>query len=222
MKMFNELGALVLWGLALFMASTLNLPVALAEEKKSTPEDFRALSDEDIKDASEYRKQLQSMGLLAETFLNLKREPMTSEEIDKLRLDWFKLFLNCEPVDTVVEELSDDAKRTGLTKEAIIAAAESRLRAARIYNNKKNSTPYLHITVTVVGDAFSIEVALNKYLFDDETSMLHGVAKTWTKTLIGTHTNDATFILSGLSRLLDLFIADYLRVNEIACKYKEK
>ncbi len=189
-------------------------------EHEFVKQTFKAFSDEDNKDFSEYRKELQSMGLLAETFLQM--EPMTSEEYAKLKVNWFELFLNCKPVSILVEELSDDAKRSRLTEETIIATAESRLRAARIYDNKMISTPYLHITVTVVGNAFSINVTLNKYLFDDETSMLHGIAMTWTRGLTGTHTNDATFILSGLSRLMDLFIADYLRVNEVACKNKEK
>ena len=49
----------------------------------------------------------------------------------------------------VVEHLSKDAKKIGLTEEAIQAAAESRLRSAHLYSTE--SEPDLYINVTVAG-----------------------------------------------------------------------
>lgn len=218
MKMFNELGALVLWGLALLMASTLNLPVAMAEEEKSAPEDFRVLSDEDPKEPVEPYLSEPSINYLRDHVSKI--QSMTPDELAEFRIDYFDLFVNCEPVYVVIEDLSADAHRIGLTKQAVVAAVESRLRAARIYTDKRN-TPYLHVVVNVLGTGHSIEIELHKWLFDNTISMRSGTATTWQKSALGAHT-DASFILAGVSQLMDLFIADYLRINEIACKYKEK
>ena len=45
----------------------------------------------------------------------------------------FELYNACRPVKLVVERLSDRAAAIGLTKQSLQAAAESRLRAARLY-----------------------------------------------------------------------------------------
>ena len=75
MKMFNDLGALVLWGLVLLMASTLNLPAVLAAEEKPTreksPEAFKALPD--IFESDSFKFRARGVGVI----------------------DHFDLFLNC-------------------------------------------------------------------------------------------------------------------------------
>ena len=68
----------------------------------------------------------------------------------------FKLFADCGPMQLTVEKLSEDAKKIGLTEESIQAAAESRLRTARLYNT--NALPYLYINVNVVGDGLSVRL----------------------------------------------------------------
>ena len=219
MKLLHDLGALVLWVNMLLMTAPFSVPVALAEEERPTNQDVGGTrSNEDPKVLVEpylsekgikvYRERLNKIG------------SMTPEELTRFRIDYFSLYVNCEPVAIIVEELSDDANRIGLTEQSIVAAVESRLRAARIYTDT-GSTPYLHIVLTVVRNAFSIKIALNKRLFDDTNSMRHGIAATWLEGMTGTASNHA-FILGGVSELMDLFIADYLRINEIACKYKEK
>ena len=40
---------------------------------------------------------------------------------------------------------------------------------------------------------------------------------TWSRGVLGVHSGDAAFIRSGLGGLIDVFLADYLRVNETAC-----
>lgn len=131
------------------------------------------------------------------------------------RLENFELFTNCAQMTLVVENLSDDAADIGLTRERIQTIAESRLRAARLYDEDVLS-PYLHIHVRVLSRSFSIEIAFKKRLFDAESAYC-GAATTWNRSGLGTHGGAASYILQHLSELLDRFMLDYLRVNEDAC-----
>ncbi len=129
-------------------------------------------------------------------------------------LDRFKLFADCEPMGLVVEGLPEDAAEIGLTEDSIRAAAESRLRSARLYIEA--SSPYLYINVNVLAGAFNVALEYNKSVFDP-LSGLSGVASTWSSGGTGTHGRDSGFILSQVSQHLDRFLAEFLRVNEAAC-----
>ena len=132
-------------------------------------------------------------------------------------LDRFKLFNNCEPMRLVVENLSDDAAEIGLTEERLRFAAESRLRAARLYTADRGTPYYLYVNVHVVGRGVSTSLEYNKMLFDPASGE-SGMATTWDIGQTGTHGQDAAaFIVSGLSEVLDRFLTEYLRVNEEAC-----
>ncbi len=71
--------------------------------------------------------------------------------------DCFRLWNACRPLDLVVEGLTEDAEEIGLTRERIQTAAESRLRAARLYDAEA-ADHYLYVNVNVVRRAFSIGV----------------------------------------------------------------
>ena len=63
----------------------------------------------------------------------------------------------------VIENLSSDAKKIGLTEEALQAAVESRLRTARLYTSD-TLKPYLYVQVSVVREAFSARLEYKKSL----------------------------------------------------------
>ena len=128
----------------------------------------------------------------------------------------FKLFADCQPMQLIVEDLRSDASDIGLTKASIQAAAESRLRSARLYDSDPLTYPYLYINVNVVGRAFNIGLEYSKPVYDP-LSDSHGVATTWNKGMVGTHGGDAGYILSSISELMDTFLVEFLRVNEEAC-----
>ena len=65
--------------------------------------------------------------------------------------------------------------------------------------------------------AFNIEVSFQKYLHD-VVSDRGQYAATWETASYGIHTGDADYILQIVSEKLDLFILEYLRVNEAACQ----
>ena len=68
----------------------------------------------------------------------------------------FQLFNNCEPMYLLVEDLSADAARIGLSKQSIQVAVESRLRSARLYDSFRFADTHLYVNVAIVGAAFSV------------------------------------------------------------------
>ena len=119
----------------------------------------------------------------------------------------------------VVEGLPDGAADIDLTEERIQTLAESRLRAARMYDAA--ALPYfLYVRVGVQnrrGGAYNIEVSFSKYLRDGVSDQ-NGFAATWDTGSYGTYGGDAGFILQSVSEHLDRFVLEYLRVNETACR----
>ena len=97
-------------------------------------------------------------------------------------------------------------------------AVESRLRGARLFK-ADIGLPFLEVGVNVGPRAFFINLDYQKRLFDP-VSGREGTASSWSDGVFGTHRSGSggrEFVLSGLSRLLDRFLTEYLRVNETAC-----
>ena len=130
--------------------------------------------------------------------------------------DRFQLFNECGPMNLVVQDYGDGADWAdmGLTVDRLQTMAESRLRAARLYD--ATALPYLYVNVLVVGVAYSLGVDHNKMVYDAVSGETN-YATTWNIGGTGKHGGDAGFILQGLSERLDRFILEYLRVNEDAC-----
>ena len=131
--------------------------------------------------------------------------------------DLFDLCPPDEGMRLVVESLDEDAGRGDLTEEQIRNAAESRLRAAGIYDPEAD--PYLYISVTVGPPEngsgrfpfYAIEVKYKRMLPDLRLSWLR-FATTWDSGSAGQ--GGSSYILSNLSQHLDRFLVDYLRVRD--------
>ena len=130
--------------------------------------------------------------------------------------DWdrFRLFNFCSRMGLWID-LDEDAARMKLTENSIQVATESRLRSARIYRSESYA-PALDVSISLVGNAFSIRVRYYKFVFDPITDLNFATA-TWGASMTGTHTEDPSYIISSLSEVLDAFLVDYLRVNEKYC-----
>ena len=128
--------------------------------------------------------------------------------------DRFELFNACRPMHLIVGNMHAGVAEIGLTKESIQAAVESRLRAARLYD--VDADPNLYVNVNVVGRAHSLRLEYVKFLYDP-VSEDSGFAPTWQRSSTGTHGGDAAYILSILAGVMDIFLVEYLRVNESAC-----
>ena len=141
-------------------------------------------------------------------FSHVRAQQLSEEDIAK-----FQLYTACQPMTLVVEELNDDAEDIELTEQAVVNAVESRLRAARLYN--PSGIEYLYVNINVVSPAYSIILEFKKPVLD-RYSRRFLLASTWRAGSTGTSRN-ASYIIGSLSRHLDRFLVEFLRVNESAC-----
>ncbi len=140
---------------------------------------------------------------------------------DKERFD---LLTKCQPLLLAVSVTGDEASKIRLTRLRVRTMAESRLRAARIYNGLTEAgapvgAPALSVRVDTLDDGppvVSFGVSLVKDLDDPVTGLRWGV-HTWERSHYGVHGGDAGFVMQALSETLDRFILEYLRVNEAWC-----
>ena len=130
--------------------------------------------------------------------------------------DAFELWTGCDPVQLIVDLQKNDAPDLYLTREQIEIAVRSRLRSARVFTEDEGF-PFLFVLVAVVDNAFSIDVLLVKLLTDGVYSNHSWGGSSWKTDGIGTHTNDANYILSSVSQNIDEFLDEYLRVNAASC-----
>lgn len=127
----------------------------------------------------------------------------------------FQLFAYCGSMKLSVD-LFGDAEKMGLTKESIQAAAESRLRAARLFDEESVSPYALEISIGTGLDTYNIALYYRKALYDTSLGGRY-MAVTWYGGSFGIHGGQPSDIVSHLSGHLDKFLVEYLRVNEDAC-----
>ena len=134
--------------------------------------------------------------------------------------DRFELFNACRPMMLVVEVVPSDAQTVDLP-ERVQLAVESRLRSARLYTESWEKANFVHLSIgiNVLGPAYGIDVKYWKWVTDPVNNS-NGRATTWSISgtgRLGARDRAPAFIIQNLSRHLDKFLAEYLRVNESAC-----
>lgn len=125
----------------------------------------------------------------------------------------FSLFANCAPMNLVVD-VSLKGAEVDLSESSVQAAAESRLRSARLYD--ADALFHLFVGVVTAGHAYGISLEYYKYV-NDISSDSYGYATTWASTSVGTHGGNPGYILGNISKYMDEFLVEFLRVNEEAC-----
>ena len=131
----------------------------------------------------------------------------------------FQLFAGCVPLDVVYLIETDQLP---VREEAIRAAVESRLRSARLFRDVSidATVPGLTLAVEVVSgslpSAFAVRLQFSKPLYDAITSQMFSVG-TWEQGTLGI-TSRAETVVADIRSVMDLFIADYLRVNDDSCR----
>ena len=136
---------------------------------------------------------------------------LVNEVLDELHC--FELFDHCLQMDVAVIL---DQNNIGLTEERVATAVQSRLRAARLYDE---SAPYaLWVQVDLLYDSpvFRVELEYHKALLDEVTGYSSYPA-TWSTDGYGRHAGNAGNVLQAISERMDEFINEYLRINEPAC-----
>ena len=148
--------------------------------------------------------------------------------------EMFDLYTHCRPIYVDII-LNTEATQLGVDQALVKAAVESRLRAARLYTTELEYV-YLNVVIEVIKSAYSYNLELFRTLYNfipKETNNdikaieelkrrglvppSSGLANTWTYRGFGMHAGDAAFIRNALDEALDVFLANYLRVNETAC-----
>ena len=133
---------------------------------------------------------------------------------DRFQL-WNSSLNECGQLGLTVEDLSKYAAKIGLKKKAITIIVRDKLRAARLY--WKIADSWLYVQVQVYESAYSIIISYLKTLKDPASGIV-GYARTWQLDGMGAHEENSAIILSSVSREVDEFIDEYLRVNAPACK----
>ncbi len=132
----------------------------------------------------------------------------------------FGLYNDCRPMGVEVRTWGDGSLPSGLTVELMQASAELMLRRHGLYTAEEPSvgSAGLVVEVGVTGDdAFrAVVIGMSFWRAFRNGRGQPGAASAYHRPAISTQpTGDS--ILSLLESLLTLFLADYLRVNEVTC-----
>ena len=123
--------------------------------------------------------------------------------------DRFALYNLCAPMGLVIESQPDDAAGTGLAAAQLSALAKSRLRAIGLHES--DASTFLHVAAS--RDA--VQLRYMKPVIDIASSEAKPIP-TFSKSA-AVRDGTAVGVMLELSKLLDLFLAEYRRVNEPEC-----
>lgn len=137
-----------------------------------------------------------------------------------------KLYNRCTGLNLLVSDMSGDARRIGLTKAAVVAAVESRLRGARLISDEHTGEAlFVVIQVMALGTSdevvFSIALSLGRLMEDNGFGNAQ-VMGAWEDGSIGIAHSTDQFVLGSLSKVIDRFVSSYLRANGAVCKMKAR
>lgn len=175
-------------------------------------------------------------GLVAMLPIFAGAEPSIEELGDLLRdivsaneeSEQFSLFNECRPLDFLVNLQSEKSSGLGLTETGLRAAAESRLRGARLYD--QTAPDYLSLQVTALpvesengrslgGHAVTLSLELRRRLCWEEDHSVCAWGAVWEDAeLYLVPGNDSGFVMERFREIFERFLADYLRRNEDACE----
>ena len=119
--------------------------------------------------------------------------------------------------EVLIERLSEDAKKIGLTKERLRIVIELRLRKEGmiiIGPSDDPDIPVVSVNVNVVSTAFNVELCIKELIeIQRKPSPVLCYVVTWGVGRTGTHGNDSEFIVFSLSKCLDFFLNNYYKAN---------
>ena len=126
---------------------------------------------------------------------------------------------NPKNIQVLVEDLSDEGKQAGLTRDLIMAKVSLRLRQNRLTPVKpiqSLKTGFLSVRIGTVGNAYHIEVSFHRTVTYSSNDQMHLIiGRAWRTGGLGTFGNDVNFIFRDLENYLDLFINAYLSANDL-------
>ena len=147
-------------------------------------------------------------------------EELAERNIDLLEQCGFELFNECRPVHLFVrvQDLENLLNPVPEMEERISTMAESRLRAARLFDESR-ARDALVVGMSRFDDSYLVTVAFNRQTFEPVSGKWRS-ATTWREPDLRyrfpSYTSDSAMQI--VSDGIDKFILEYLRVNESACK----
>ena len=137
--------------------------------------------------------------------------------IMEMRQRRVQLFNNCEQMSLSVQFMSKDSAIANIEdiEDRIQTMAESRLRAARLFTDSASNNLYVGLTVS--GPAFSAYMHYAKPLYDAVSGLTCRSPSWLFQVGSGTHGGNAEGVLHRVSEAIDLFVLEYLRVNDSVC-----
>lgn len=139
---------------------------------------------------------------------------------------------DCGPVGR--RSFVDGDPAYGVTRERVNVVLEARLRSAGIYGTApwtvppdddvtpaaqmaRRNTPHLVVMVWFSGPAVFVEASFERALLGPAAGRM-AIASTWSHRKLGGHGSDGNGVMQAVSELVDLFVLEYLRVNDAACR----
>ena len=123
--------------------------------------------------------------------------------------DRFALYNLCAPMGLVIESLPDDAAATGLKEAQLKALAESRLRAIGLHES--DALTFLHVGAS----RYAVQLRYMKPVIDVASSETETI-RTFSRSA-EVRDGTAAGVMLEVSKLLDLFLIEYRRVNQPDC-----
>ena len=135
-----------------------------------------------------------------------------------------RLWNDCRPLDVLVADPSEYAVAIGLTKEKVTNFVHRKLETAHIEDKDDTSFNvhrYLQVSLLVTRISFAIVVEymglLYIYLGNDLDEYVETFGSLDQTVSVGSHFGKAKPIMQRLSKQIDHFISEYLRVNREVC-----
>ncbi len=149
--------------------------------------------------------------------LSIWFELISDEELEALKNppisdDW-EVLKDIDELEVVIEILSLDALKIGLTQDRLETVVELKLRRERIKIIESPLMPYLYINVNVARNAFNINLELKETVKIQRLNRIAYGNTTWRVGTTGGHADKPEYIVSALSRLLDDFLNAYYKAN---------
>ena len=153
----------------------------------------------------EQQKIAPTMQIIISAFVALLALQTVATAQEREVLARFELFNNCQPIGLLVVAPESPS---AVSRNAVQALFESRLRAARLYNSeyspRRNPGPHLAVGVTVSDAGNMLDVGFREVL-SDPASGTTVLTTSWSEVRFG-GSDDKT--LPELAKIMDLFLVE--------------
>ena len=121
---------------------------------------------------------------------------------------------NFRNIDFLLDSLSDEANRIGLSSHGLRTLAHVRLRMSGIDVSQRSDRAAIYLNVDVKGPVYHVRISMLR----PTSYIVHGEARntlseTWYDETMGTHDGNRKELEAGILRMLNRFLEEYVRIN---------